>query len=117
MATIKENKGKGVVGDEVAQSIDEAIEQTCPPTSSIIKLIPLTSPEKRKMVSKRLDTGNLPSRRGNKKLKVNSSTSFVTIVVVLDHAAPVAKPKVDTSHSHSDIDPSKPPIGPSNSGQ
>lgn len=61
MATMKENKGKGIVGDEVAHSRDEAIDQTRPLISSTVKLIPLTSSEKRKTVSKRLDTGNLSS--------------------------------------------------------
>ena len=64
-------------------------------------------------MSKRLDRGNLPSHRGNKKLKVESSTPSVTLV---DHATPVAKPKVDASHSCLDVDPSKPPIGPFDSG-
>lgn len=61
METMKENKGKCMDGDKVAQSVDEAIDQTCPPTSFTIKLIPPTSSKKRKMVSKRLVAGNLPS--------------------------------------------------------
>ena len=101
---MKENKGKCVDGDKVAQSVDEAIDQTCPPTSFTIKLIPPTSSEKRKMVSKRLIAGNLPSRRGNKKLKVKSSTPSITFVVVLDHATPMAKPKVGASHTRPDVD-------------
>ena len=54
MTTMKENKGKGVVGDE-------DIDQTCPLISSIVKLVPPTLSKKRKMMSKRLDIGNLPS--------------------------------------------------------
>ena len=68
-------------------------------------------------MSKRLDIGNLPSRRGNKKQKVDSSTPSTTPVVVLDNIAFVAKPKVDASLTHPDVDPSKPPpVGPLDSG-
>ena len=55
MATMKENKGKGVV-DEVTQS------QPLP-----------SAGDKRKRFSKMIDLGNLPSRRGNKKAKHKSS--------------------------------------------
>ena len=117
MATMKENKVKGIAGDEVVQSGDEALNQTHPPTSSTVKLIPPTSSEKRKTVSKRLDTSNLPNCRGNKKLKVDSSTPSTVLVMVLNHATPVAKPKVDAFLTRLDIDPSKPPpIGPPDSG-
>lgn len=61
-------------------------------------------------MSKRLDTGNLLSRQGNKKLKVDTSTPSVTPVVVLDHDTFVAKSKVDTSLTRPNVDPSKPPL-------
>ena len=114
---MKENKGKGVVDDEATQSGDKDIDQTRPLTSSTVKLVPPTSSEKREMVSKRLDTSNLPNYRGKKKQKVDSSTPSTTPIMVLNHATPVAKPKVDASPTHLDVDPSKPPsIGPPDNG-
>lgn len=59
-------------------------------------------------MSKRLDTGNLPSYPGNKKLKVNSSTLSTTPILVLDYAAPVAKPKVNASLIRPNVNLSKP---------
>lgn len=117
MTTMKESKGKGIVSDEVAHSRDEAIDQTRPPISSTMKLIPLTSLEKRKTMSKRLDTGNLSSHQGNKKQKVDSSTPSITPVVVLDLLVPMAKSRADTFLMRLDVDQSKPsPLGPPNSG-
>ena len=114
---MKENKGKGVAGDKVVQFEDEAINQTYPPSTSTMKLILPTSSEKRKIVSKRLDTSNLPNSQGNKKLKVDSSMLFIIPVMVLDHAALVAKPKVDISLTHPNVDSSKPPpVDPPDSG-
>ena len=71
-------------------------------------------------MSKKLDTGNLPSRRGNKKQKVDSSTLSTTPVVVLDPATPVAKTmifKVKDSLPHPGADSSNPsPVGPLDNG-
>jgi len=55
---MKENKGKGVAGDEIEE---EAITQSHLPTSSTMKLVLLASSKRKKIVSKRVDTGNLPS--------------------------------------------------------
>lgn len=110
---MKENKGKDVAGDEVKE---EAIDQSRPPALSTVKLIPLASSERRKTVSKRLDMGNLPSRRGNKKQKVDPLTMSIPYVVVLDYIALVAKSRADTSPTHLDANPSKPSaVGPPNS--
>ena len=71
-------------------------------------------------MSKKLDTGNLPSRRGNKKQKVDSSTLSTTPVVVLDPATPVAKTtifKVKDFLPHPSADSSNPsPVGPLDNG-
>jgi len=71
-------------------------------------------------MSKKLDTGNLPSRRGNKKQKVDSSTLSTTPVVVLNPATPVAKTtisKVKDSLPHPGADSSNPsPAGPLGNG-
>ena len=64
---MKENKGKGIAGDESVQPKTKAPAQTYLLASSTLKLVPLASSKKRKTVSKKLDTGNLPSRQGNKK--------------------------------------------------
>lgn len=58
---MKENKVKGIVGDEVVQFGDKVSIQTCPPALFILKLVPPVSSKKRKTVSKKLDTSNLPS--------------------------------------------------------
>ena len=76
-----------------------------------LKLVPPASLEKRKTVSKKLDIGNLPSHRGNKKQKVDSSTPSAIPIVVLDPAAPIAKsmvPKIDASLPRLDAKPSNP---------
>ncbi|XP_030939137.1 uncharacterized protein LOC115963993 isoform X2 [Quercus lobata] len=78
-----------------------------------LKLVPPASLEKRKTVSKKLDIGNLPSRQGNKKQKVDSSMPSTTLVVVLNPAAPIAKsmvPKIDASLTHPDAKPSNPSL-------
>ena len=62
MATMKENKGKSIAGDESVQPKTKAPTQTHPLASSTLKLVPLASSEKRKTMFKKLDTGNLPSR-------------------------------------------------------
>lgn len=64
---MKENKVKGIVGDEVVQSGDKVPIQTCPRALFILKLVPPVLSKKRKTMSKKLDRGNLPSCRGNKK--------------------------------------------------
>lgn len=52
---------KGIVSDEVVQFGDKVPIQTRPPALFILKLVPLVSSKKRKIVSKKLDMGNLPS--------------------------------------------------------
>ena len=117
---MKENKGKGIAGDESVQPKTKAPAQTCLFASSTLKLVPLASSKKRKTVSKKLDIGNLPSSQGNKKQKVDFSTPFTTPIVVLDLAASVAKPTISKgkgSLSHPDVDSAKPsPTRPPDSG-
>ena len=69
-------------------------------------------------MSKKLDMGNLPSRQGNKKQKVDSSMLPTTLVMVLDLAASVAKTmtsKVEDSLPCSGADLSN-PVGPLDNG-
>ena len=101
---MKEDKGKGVAGDEIEE---EAITQSRPPTSSTVKLVLLASSKRKKIVSKRVDTGNLPSHRGNKKQKVDPLMTSSQPVMVLDHPAPVAKPKASTSLTRPGVNMSK----------
>ena len=103
MATIKENKGKGVVGNKIKE---EAINQSYPLTSSIVKLVPLVLSEW-KNVSKRVDTGNLLSCQRNKKQKVDPLMTSTPPVMVLDHPTPVAKPKAYISPSRPRVNTSK----------
>lgn len=51
------------------------------------------------------DTSNLPSHRGNKRVRVDSSTMSKTFVVILDLTAPPVVSKVDTSLPLPDIEP------------
>ena len=55
-----------------------------------------------------MDTGNLPSHRGNKKHKVDPSMMSIPFVVVLDHPAPAAKSKDGTSPTRLSVNTSKP---------
>ena len=103
MATMKENKRKGVVGDK----IKEEVSQSCPSVSSTMKVVPHASSKRKKMVSKRMDTGNLPSPRGNKKQKVDLPTKSIA-VVVLNYPAPVTKSRADTSSTRPSVNASKP---------
>ena len=78
MATTTENKEKGhVSGDEVVH-----IEALKP-------ILPISS-EKRKTVSKTLDTRNLPSNQGNKKPKLESFTPSKSFVVKTNPFIPLA---------------------------
>ena len=64
-------------------------------------------------MSKKLDIGSLPSRRGNKKQKVDSPMPSTTPVVVLNPAAPTAKPmvpKIDSSLTRPDAKSSNPSL-------
>ena len=101
---MKENKGKGIARDEIKE---KAINQSRPPISSTMKVFPRASSERKKTVSKRADTGNLPSCRGNKKQKVNPSTKSNPIVV-LDHPTPMTKSRAGTSPSRLGVNLSKP---------
>ena len=88
---MKENKGKGLtIGDEVVQTRDDVPIQTHPHVLSALKLAPPISLEKRKTMSKKLDMGNLPSRQGNKRSRVDSSMPSKTpAVVVLNPTTPL----------------------------
>jgi len=55
-----------------------------------------------------VDTGNLPSHRGNKKHKVDPSMMSIPFVVVLDHPALTAKSKDSTSPTRPSVNTSKP---------
>jgi len=59
---MKENKKKGIARDKIEE---EAINQSHPPVSSKVKVIPHASSKQKNMVSKRADTRKLPSRRGD----------------------------------------------------
>lgn len=111
---MKVNKGKGLATvDEVIHYGDEVLIQNRLPAPSTLKLAPLASSEKRKTLSKKLDTGNLPSCRGNKKKNVDSLTPSTTPIVVLNPATPTAKPvvpKVNASLLHPNAEPSNPSL-------
>lgn len=77
-----------------------------------MKLLLLASSERKKTMSKRVDMGNLPSHRGNKKQKVDPLATSTPLVVVLDHPTPVAKSRAGTSPTL----PSANPLKPFNSG-
>lgn len=105
METMNEKKGKGVVRGEIEE---EAINQSRPPALSTMKLVLLASSERKKTVSKRVDTGNLRRHRGNKKQKVDPLATSTPLVVVLDHPAPVAKFRAGTSPTLPGTNRSKP---------
>ena len=77
MATTKENKGKGLASDEVIQIEGDVLPQSHP-----------TTLEKRKTISKMLDTGSIPSRRGNKKPKLGSFTLSKSLIINVDPSIP-----------------------------
>jgi len=77
MATTKENKGKGLASDEAVQMEGDVLTQSHP-----------TTLEKRKTISKTLDTGSIPSRRGNKKPKLGSFTLSKSLVIDVDPCIP-----------------------------
>ena len=80
MTTIKENKGKGIAsGDEAIQTEGYILTQSRPLVS-----------EKRKTISRTLDIGHLPSRRGNKKPKLGSFTPSKSLVIEIDPSVPPA---------------------------
>ena len=104
MTTMKENKGKGLANEESVQAGEDVHTQSHPAAS-----------EKRKTLSKTLDTGSLPSRRGNKKPRHGSSkpaiveTSPSVLLAVAKQSSAVKTPP--------DANPSNSPfIGPPNSG-
>ncbi|KAL0008252.1 hypothetical protein SO802_009754 [Lithocarpus litseifolius] len=87
-ATMKENKGKGHV------SGDEAIQ-----TEALKPILPVSS-EKRKKISKTLDTGNLPSCQGKKKPKLGSFTpSKPPIVKTNPFVPPAASNQLSTANT------------------
>lgn len=82
---MKENKEKELAsGDEVIQIENVAPPETRSNVPRTLKLVPPSSSEKRKTMSKMIDTGNLPSRRGHKRQKVVMSTPAKTPVVKLN---------------------------------
>ena len=62
MATMKENKGNGLIDEETMQ--ERTHSQPCPAVE-----------DKRKTLSKMIEKGSLPSRQGHKKAKYKSSKS------------------------------------------
>lgn len=60
---MKENKGKGLASDEAIQTEGDVLTQSH-----------LGALEKRSTISKMVDTGSLPSCRGNKKPKLGTFT-------------------------------------------
>ena len=81
--------------------------------SDSVETRPPTSSEKRKTMSKKVVTGNLPNHWGNKRPKIDSSTSSKTLVIVLDPTTPLAASvqppvafKVNTPLPRPDIEPS-----------
>lgn len=95
MEIMKENKEEELAsGDEVIQTEGAILAQVRPPPLKMLKLMPPTSSEKRKAMSKMIDTRNLPSCRGQKRHKVVLSISSKTSIVKLDPAilpvAPIA---------------------------
>ena len=76
-----------ISGVEFVQMEDVPPFQTHPTVLKMLKLVPPVSKEKRKAMSKMIDTRNLPSRRGHKRPKVNTSIPVKTPVVELDPSA------------------------------
>ena len=105
MTTMKENKGKCLVNEEVIQEEENVQTQSRPVAS-----------EKRKTLSSTIDLGSLPSPRGYKKLKHGSSKSVV--VEASPHIPSTAKQSsiaqildVDLPR-HFEVTTSKPPTSP-----
>ena len=81
MATMKENKGKGLADEETMQ---EGTHSQPPP---IVR-------DKRKTLSKTIDIGSLPSHRGHKKVKHKSSKSRAIKPSLVVPPAPAKLPLV-----------------------
>ena len=79
MENIKQNKGKGLVDDEITQ--EEEVHSQPRPTSA----------EKRKPLYE-IDMRSLPSRRGHKKARHRSSKSGVVKTGSVIPLAPAKKP-------------------------
>lgn len=95
MATMKENKGKGLADEEITQE-EEVHSQPC-----------LAAGEKRKTLSKTIDMRSLPSRRGHKKAKHGFSKFGVVKAGSVILPAPTKQPSMQIL----DIDLSNPPKG------
>lgn len=79
---IKENKEKKLVsGDEIIQIEDATPLQTRPNVPKMLKLVPLSSSEKRKAVSRMVDVGDLPNHQSLKRAKVYSSSRGKALLV------------------------------------
>jgi len=71
---MKENKEKELAsGNEVVQTEDATPLQTHPNVPKMLKLVPPSLSENRKVVSGMVNVGNLPSRWGLKRAKVDLS--------------------------------------------
>ena len=77
MATMKENKGKGLASDEAVHLEKDVLTQ-CHPTAS----------KKRKTISRKLDTGSHLSCRGNKKPKHGLFTLSNPLVIETNPSIP-----------------------------
>ena len=75
---------------------------------STIKLVPLALLKRKKTISKKVDTGSLPSCQGNKKQKVDHLTMSISPVMILDHPTPMAKSRASTTLAHPGVNTSKP---------
>lgn len=116
MAIMKENKEKELVsGDDIIQTKDVPPLQTHPAVSKMLKLVPPSSLEKRKAMSKMIDIGNPPSCRDHKRPKMNTSIPAKALVIELDPSTSlVAKTplKAPTSEASSCPDPELTTIPP-----
>lgn len=72
---IKEKKEEKLAsGNEIVQLEDATPLQTRLNIPKMLKLVPLSSSKKRKVVSRTADMGNLPSHRDLKRAKINPSS-------------------------------------------
>ena len=97
---MKENKKKELAsGDEIVQIEDATPLQTYPNVPKTLKLVPLSSSEYWKAVSRKVDVGNLPSHRGQKRAKVDPS-SHGKAPLIKSNPSPVESPvKVPSSEA------------------
>ncbi|KAL0015459.1 hypothetical protein SO802_002528 [Lithocarpus litseifolius] len=82
--------------------------QTRPNVPKMLKMVPTNSLEKRKAVSRTVDIGNLPSHRGQKRPKVDSSSHSKAPIVKLNPSLVENPAVVLPSEVPSSKDPSRP---------